>query len=154
MKSNRRKTALRQHRSLAKVYSSAVLLLGVWLLVAAVGASAADRKLYEHPYQSDPLIKASYLSGKQVTNRNGDIIGIVKDMLLNIKRNRIQYVVLSIGGILGMGDKLIAVPVGSLRILTKGDAVMLDADAKQIDQAPEIGDTNWPQQPDFSAFKR
>jgi sporulation protein YlmC with PRC-barrel domain len=123
------------------------------LAATVLAGPAANGESSENAYQSDPFIKASYLSGKQVENRRGDIIGIVKDMLLDIDRNRIQYVVLSIGGILGVGDKLVAVPVRALHILTERDAVMLDADSKQINQAPALGDGNWPQRPDFSVFE-
>jgi sporulation protein YlmC with PRC-barrel domain len=107
----------------------------------------------EQPEAGDVIVKASSLSGRQVENRAGEVIGIVKDMVLDLQHSRVQYVVISIGGALNVGDELIAVPTRVLSVAHNGEHVVFDASNKQIEQAQRIGDQNWPSEADLSAFE-
>jgi sporulation protein YlmC with PRC-barrel domain len=92
----------------------------------------------EQPEAGDVIVKASSLSGRQVENRAGEVIGIVKDMVLDLQHSRVQYVVISIGGALNVGDELIAVPTRVLSVAHNGEHVVFDASNKQIEQAQRI----------------
>jgi hypothetical protein len=52
--------------------------------------------------------------------------------------------VLSFGGILGLGEKLFAVPWEYLSIDTVNKRFLLDVDKAQLKQAPGFDKDNWP----------
>ena len=45
-----------------------------------------------------------------VRNKQGEKLGTVSDMVIDIPSGKINYVALSVGGVLGVGDKMFAVP--------------------------------------------
>src|SRR3569833_822914 len=60
--------------------------------------------------QVQPLTKGSKLIGKDIVDAQNKKLGEIKDMAIDLGNNRIDYVVVSRGGILGIGGKLYAVP--------------------------------------------
>ena len=70
--------------------------------------------------------RVSELTGKAVYNDAGEDIGKLDDFIIN--RDRVLFVILSVGGFLGIGDRLVALPYSSLRI--KGDRIVLPGATK------------------------
>lgn len=62
--------------------------------------------------------RASKVVGATVYNENNDKIGTIDDLIVNPKDSA-TYVVLSVGGFLGMGTHLVAVPFSSLQVAGK-----------------------------------
>lgn len=60
-------------------------------------------------------VRASKLIGASVYNDNNEKIGSIDDLVLG-KDNKADAIILSVGGFLGMGNKLIAVPCTQLRL--------------------------------------
>jgi sporulation protein YlmC with PRC-barrel domain len=59
--------------------------------------------------------RASKLIGSKVYK--GDTsIGQIEDVLVDLDRATVTAVILSVGGFLGMGDKLVAVPVNQIKV--------------------------------------
>jgi sporulation protein YlmC with PRC-barrel domain len=59
--------------------------------------------------------RASKLIGSMVYK--GDTsIGQIEDVLVNLDHATVAAVILSVGGFLGLGDKLVAVPVNQIRV--------------------------------------
>ena len=59
--------------------------------------------------------RSSKIVGADVHNEAGDKVGTVDDLLIQPK-NQVLFAVLSVGGFLGMGDKLVVVPYDSLQM--------------------------------------
>jgi sporulation protein YlmC with PRC-barrel domain len=59
--------------------------------------------------------RASDLIGLNVKNADGNTIGEIKDLVIQ-NNKEVQRAVLSVGGFLGMGDKLVAVPYNELKV--------------------------------------
>jgi hypothetical protein len=59
--------------------------------------------------------RASKIIGATVVNEANETIGKVDDVLVG-RNDKVLYSVLSVGGFLGMGSKLIAVPYASLQV--------------------------------------
>jgi sporulation protein YlmC with PRC-barrel domain len=53
--------------------------------------------------------------GSSVVNQNGDKIGTVDDLIVE-PSEKVPFAILSVGGFLGIGEHLVAVPFNSLRI--------------------------------------
>jgi sporulation protein YlmC with PRC-barrel domain len=88
--------------------------------------------------------KASGIIGMEVRNRENQKLGEIKDFVLDVNSGRLSYAVLSVGGFLGIGEKLIALPSGSLKAAGDGEYLVLDADKSKIQAAPGFAATAWP----------
>ncbi|MDB5698083.1 MAG: uncharacterized protein JWN69_887 [Alphaproteobacteria bacterium] len=62
--------------------------------------------------------RISALIGKPVYNPQGETIGHVDDFI--IQRDRVLMTIINVGGFLGIGGRLIAIPYSSLRMAPKG----------------------------------
>lgn len=97
--------------------------------------------------------KASKLIGMSVQNQQGDKLGDIKDLVIDPKTSKVSYAVLATGGVLGMGEKLLAVPLSAFSRGTDQTHLVLNADKSNIAQAEGIRD-NWPsvKNPSFGAM--
>lgn len=96
-------------------------------------------------------MRASKVIGADVENANGEDIGEIKDMVVDTQSERVRYVVLSHGGILGIGDKLFAYPMSMVKS-TRGDddKYVMNVDKERLENAPGFDKDAWP---DFADAK-
>jgi sporulation protein YlmC with PRC-barrel domain len=94
--------------------------------------------------QPGPHIRASNLIGRDVQNRQGQDLGDVEDVLVNINSGEVEYAVLSFGGFLGMGDKLFAFPLEAFDRSQDRDHLVLAIDQNRLENAPGFDRDNWP----------
>ena len=87
--------------------------------------------------------KSSGLLGMEVRNRENQKLGEIKDLVMD-SPGRVNYAVLAVGGFLGIGEKLIALPPSALQVAEDGNYLILDADKAKIQAAPGFAATNWP----------
>jgi sporulation protein YlmC with PRC-barrel domain len=88
--------------------------------------------------------RVSELKGTDVKNPSGDTLGDVDEVAIDTN-GRVSYAVLSVGGFLGIGDRLVAVPWDSLRFTLGGDdgderLITLAATKEKLEKAPEFLD--------------
>jgi hypothetical protein len=88
--------------------------------------------------------KASGLIGMEVRNPENEKLGEVKDLVMEIDSGKVSYSVLAVGGFLGIGEKLIALPPGALKVSGNGAYLVLNADKAKIHAAPGFAATSWP----------
>ncbi|MFM0260034.1 PRC-barrel domain-containing protein [Paraburkholderia sediminicola] len=81
--------------------------------------------------------RVSKINGAAVFNRNKDRIGTVDDLILAPNGRESAYAILSVGGFLGMGTHLVAVPFGSLQI-TSQQVMLPDATRDALLALPEF----------------
>jgi sporulation protein YlmC with PRC-barrel domain len=90
------------------------------------------------------LNRASSLIGMDVRNSENVKLGDVKDVVFDLQSGKISYVVLSVGGFLGIGEKFIAVPPSTFSPGPEHDKLILNADKAKIQNAPSFAKSNWP----------
>ena len=78
---------------------------------------------------------ADTLMGNDVFNDQGEDLGDIKEIMLDVGAGRISYAVLSYGGVLGIGDKLFAVPWEALTLDTENKRFSLDVAKDRLDKA-------------------
>jgi sporulation protein YlmC with PRC-barrel domain len=88
--------------------------------------------------------KASNLIGMDVKNNANEKLGDVKDLVLDLHSGKISYVVLSVGGFLGIGDRYIAVPPNAFAASADDNKLVLNADKTRIQNAPGFAKNSWP----------
>ncbi len=96
---------------------------------------------------SEETYKVSELIGKQVRNPQGQELGVLEEVVVG-KNGEVGYAVLSFGGLLGLGDKLFAVPWKALSEDSDGEYLLLNFSPNYLKQAPGFNKTEWPNMDD------
>ncbi len=94
------------------------------------------------------LMGANTLIGDDVLNRSGENLGDIKEIMLDMNTGQVAYAVLAFGGVLGIGEKLFAVPWQALKLDTVNKCFMLDASKDQLRNAPGFDPDAWPDMED------
>jgi sporulation protein YlmC with PRC-barrel domain len=94
------------------------------------------------------VMAASTLAGDSVRNSAGENLGKVDEIMIDIPSGRVAYAVLSFGGVLGIGNKLFAVPWSALRVDEDEKCFILDMDKNTLESAPGFDKDNWPDMAD------
>ena len=90
------------------------------------------------------LMGADTLIGDDVYNHSDEELGEIKEIMLDMRTCQIAYAVLSFGGLLGMGEKLFAVPWERLTLDTVNKRFLLNVEKSQLKDAPGFDKNNWP----------
>jgi sporulation protein YlmC with PRC-barrel domain len=95
-----------------------------------INASAND-KTFGYVERADKLI------GKEVRSSDDEKLGKIENLVIDLESGRILYAVVGSGGILGAGEKKIAVAPAVFSD-TRGDTVRLNVDKQKFHGAPEF----------------
>jgi sporulation protein YlmC with PRC-barrel domain len=93
-------------------------------------------------------LSASSLIGDDVVNQQGEKLGSVKDIMIDLERGAISYTVLETGEFLGMGGKYFAVPFNAYKVDGNNKRLILNASKEQFKNDEGFEKNNWP---DFSS---
>lgn len=90
--------------------------------------------------------RVSKLVGMDVKNADGQALGKVNELVLDVDSGQVMYVALSTGGVLGVGDKLFAVPWKEFQLKRDEDDsyFVLNLDKAKLETAPGFDEENWP----------
>ncbi|MEO6926669.1 MAG: PRC-barrel domain-containing protein [Rhodanobacter sp.] len=90
------------------------------------------------------FLSSSTLSGDAIKNPQGESLGDLKDIMIDTTSGKVAYAVLSFGGVLGMGNKLFAVPWGALTVDGENKCLVLNASKERLKDAPGFDKDHWP----------
>jgi sporulation protein YlmC with PRC-barrel domain len=90
------------------------------------------------------IYAAGAFKGAVVYNYAGQTLGKVDEFVLDFDSGRITYVVISLGGFLGLGDKLFAIPWELVAIRPDEHAFYADVEKQLLIDAPSFDRKNWP----------
>lgn len=93
------------------------------------------------PFSQANSSKASSLVGQVVVTQQGELLGRVEDIAVNVEQGRVDFVVVSIGSFL-VDDNLIAVHPDALGESEDGRYLVVYSD--DLDSARRFGAGNWP----------
>lgn len=91
---------------------------------------------------ADNLIRASTLLGYNVYNLNGDNIGSINDLLMNVQNGNILFATIEYGGFLDIGDRVVPMPLSAFDWQAENELV-LNVDEQQLEALPDVGN-DWP----------
>ncbi len=81
------------------------------------------------------FLPANTLKGYKVVNTNGDNLGKIEGLMIDLDSGRVAYAALSFGGFLGMSDKLFAIPWQALSLRMNEQAFTLDIPREVLERA-------------------
>jgi sporulation protein YlmC with PRC-barrel domain len=104
---------------------------------AGAAAPAPSGGLYPSARPLAGHMMADDIIGSNVTGADDQRVGTVDDLILDVESGRIEAAVLSVGGFLGIGDKLVAVPMSELEIGPERE-FRISMTREELEQAPEF----------------
>lgn len=102
---------------------------------------------HEGRHANTPLryLTASSILANKVYNRRGEKLGDIKDIMIDLKTGKIEYLVLECGGFLGVGEKFFALPFVMFEVDTVKEAFTLDQNKEVLANAPGFDKDHWPE---------
>ncbi len=128
------------------------------LALISLGALAADQVnvTVNQPTSAAPMVHRVHdLTKMKVKNPQGQDLGKIEDLVVDVTSGKIRYAAMSFGGFLGIGDKLFAIPFAQLHMKQNaGDSThffevnvtkeqLQNAQGFDKDNWPNFGDPNW-----------
>jgi len=101
------------------------------IVVMAGGALTTSVAFAHHE-----AFKASEVIGKTLHDPRGEAIGEVEDLV--IENDNVLSAVVSVGGTLGVGDKLVAVPARQLMYVHENDTWEIQMTKAQLEALPKF----------------
>ena len=94
--------------------------------------------------ETNRLISSAKVHGTECYNRNGDHLGTVDHMMLDKISGQVEYVVMSFGGFLGIGNKLFALPWSVLTVDEMLRCFVVNATRESLAKLPGFDKDHWP----------
>jgi sporulation protein YlmC with PRC-barrel domain len=133
---------------------------------ASIGTSFAQNEKDDKGTTTDPEELSAYepaksermnafmvekIAGSKVRNMKGEDLGTIEDVVVDIDRGIILYVVMDVGGFLDIGGKLFPVPWRSFAAFPSEGVFFLDISKDKLKNAPgydknslpDVGDMHW-----------
>lgn len=99
------------------------------------------------------------LTGMAVKSPTGESLATIRDFMIDVKEQHVVFVAVGHGGVLGVNEKLFAVPwdameVRSLTAKAADEAFILNVDKTVFDTNPGFDKDNWPTDGDRKLFQK
>jgi sporulation protein YlmC with PRC-barrel domain len=103
----------------------------------------------DSPGPGPEVMGANTLIGDKVVNGKGEKVGKIEEIMIDTRSGRVAYAVLSFGGILGIGDKLFAVPWNALKLDPDNKQFVFNVEKERLEKAPGFDKDHWPMMADM-----
>ncbi|MDP4131220.1 MAG: PRC-barrel domain-containing protein [Bacteroidota bacterium] len=89
-------------------------------------------------------LTASSVIGDKVLNNKDEHLGEIKDIMLDVRAGKIDYLVVEFGGFLGIGVKYFAIPFRLLQIDPARKLFIFNQSKETLEKAPGFDMDHWP----------
>ena len=89
-------------------------------------------------------LTSTSIIGDKVQNKDGEELGKIEDLMVNVNNNAVEYAVIEFGSFLGVGGKLFAIPFSELLLDENRQVFILDRDKKYLKEIPGFDKGHWP----------
>ncbi len=90
----------------------------------------------------------SSLMDYEVIDNQGQNVGEFEDVVVDLQSGKINYVALSFGGILGIGDEMFAVPYNDIWYNMSDRTIRVNVSEQKLEQLEGFNQDSWPTQAD------
>jgi len=96
------------------------------------------------------VMSANKIIGGNVQNRQGEDLGEIKNLMIDLESGRVAYAVLTFGGFLGMGEKLYPIPWDALTLKPDKQVFVFDVNKETLENAESFNtnEQKWPNMAD------
>ncbi len=108
----------------------------------------------EGPDANRPLerLTATSIIGDKVENPQGEDLGTIDNLMINIRTGRVEYAVVEYGSFLGIGGKLFAIPFDELRVKGDRHVFVVNRDKDYLRMSPGFDKNHWPDTNDHTYY--
>lgn len=101
---------------------------------------------HEGPNANAPVrrLTATSIIGDKVENLEGEDLGKIDNIMINVQNGEIEYVVLEFGSFLGMGGKLFAIPYKHFYLNSGKGCFVMNRDRDSFRNMPGFDKNHWP----------
>lgn len=94
----------------------------------------------------EKVFRASTIKGMEVYNLEGEHVGQIDELVIDIEKGQVVYAALSVGGFLGIGDKLFAIPWRefTMEVDEKAKFFRVDVTKEKLKAAQGFDKDAWP----------
>jgi sporulation protein YlmC with PRC-barrel domain len=129
-----------------------MILVTIVLFFSSMGVFAQEKAgvsakgVVSNVPQSEHInaVRVDNIIGSKVINLEGQGIGTIDNLVIDINSGGVVYTVLEFGGFMGFEDKLFAVPWQSLTAVPVEGIFILDQSKAKLEKAPGFDKSNWP----------
>ena len=86
--------------------------------------------------ETSDLISSDKVEGTAVYNRKGEKLGMISNFMVGKRNGRVEYAVLSFGGLFGMGERNYPLPWDVLTYDPDQEGYVVDLDKDRLKEAP------------------
>ena len=90
------------------------------------------------------VMAAETLAGDSVVNTDGDDLGKLEHIMIDVASGTIAYGVLACGGVFGAHEKLFAIPWSALTLDARRKCFVLAISKERLESAPGFDRDHWP----------
>jgi hypothetical protein len=125
-----------------------VNIVGIWRWLGRIarfddGARAAEEK--SRTADTATLVNVGTIAGRGIVDKDGAKIGAAVGVMAAADSGKIAYVVAGLGGVGGIGERLVALPWD--RLDQHGTDLVLELPAEAIGSLPDLDPEQWPHRP-------
>ncbi len=103
---------------------------------------------------SPSIVKSSEIVGVAVENSKNEKLGKINELVIDKLGGKVKYAVLTAGGILGLGEKLFALPWEILKYHDDRECFVVDISKEKLKDSEGFDKDNWPDMADERWGKR
>ncbi len=109
---------------------------------------------HEGPSANSPVkrLTASSIIGDNVENYEGENLGTIDDIMINIQTGKVEYAVIEYGSFLGLGGKMFAIPFDELELDEDRECFVVSRDMNYLKNAPGFDQNHWPDTNDHTEY--
>jgi hypothetical protein len=118
----------------------ALLALLSWLLAteALAQGGPAPAPLPATAPSDATLLRGQFLFTYRVKSPQGENLGKIEEIIIDMELGRVAYAILSFGGFLGLGNKWVPVPWDALALQPDEKGLILNIDKEKLQKAPNF----------------
>lgn len=98
-----------------------------------------------HPNMPLHFLTATSIIGDDIVDAKGAHMGKIKDIMIDLTNGSIEYVVIELGGFLGIGEKFFAIPFGLIQVDPRNQDFILNQSKETLEKAPGFDKKHWPE---------
>ncbi|HJT62063.1 MAG TPA: PRC-barrel domain-containing protein [Burkholderiales bacterium] len=122
------------------------------LALAVVASASYAAQPLSRTVQKWQDLRASELIGMTAVDRQGEKLGRIRDLILGTQTGHVHYVVVTFGGLLGLGDRQYLYPVQALAPGPARDQIAIQVDRKDLGERTGVDELeSWLRQYDPNA---
>lgn len=130
-----------------------------WLKVKLRSPESSPRGAFEltgnaqNILEPEKMLRLQSILGAKVENSLDEYLGKVEELVIDLRQGQVAYVVLSHGGVLGIGSKLFAIPWKALSSHPEDPTFVFNIAQEVLDQAPGFNADEWSSIPAVSKWR-